>query len=236
MKGKAVVLLSGGVDSSTCLGKAVEEFGCDNVYALNAYYGQKHKREIESARRVAAFYGVPYEEMDLSCVMKGCDCPLLEASGREIKHLSYAEQLQEKGGKGVVDTYVPFRNGLLLSCAVSYAMNKGASLVYYGAHADDAVGGAYPDCTPGFVSAMNQAVNEGTAGEVSLSAPFVTFNKSEVVKEGLRLKVPYGLTWSCYEGGDKPCGKCGTCRDRAAAFLANGVDDPASEEEADAED
>lgn len=224
---KILVLLSGGLDSTTCLAMAVDRVGNDNVSALNAYYGQKHKKEIESARKVAEYYGVSYSEMDLSCVFKNSDCPLLEASDRKIKHESYADQLAEMGGTGTVDTYVPFRNGLLLSAAVSHALSIGADIIYYGAHVDDAAGRAYPDCTPEFVSHINAAADSGSGGLVSIEAPLLMWNKASVVSEGLRLGAPYELTWSCYEGGEKPCGTCGTCIDRAAAFAANGVSDPA---------
>lgn len=100
-------------------------------------------------------------------------------------------------------------------------------MYYYGAHHDDAAGNAYPDCSEEFVNAMNRSVEEGTGGALRIEAPFVRWNKAQIVKEGLRLHVPYELTWSCYEGGERPCGKCGTCLDRLRAFEANGVSDPA---------
>ena len=98
--------------------------------------------------------------------------------------------------------------------------------LYLGAHADDAAGEAYPDCSPAFTEAMGDAVRIGTYGKVMLRAPFVRMGKAEVVRTGLALGVPYELTWSCYEGGDVPCGRCATCLDRRAAFAANGVEDP----------
>lgn len=223
----AVVLLSGGIDSTTCLALAVDEYGANNVVALNMLYGQKHDKEIKSAKAVAAHYGVPYYEMDMSCVMAYSDCPLLKHSHKEIKHMSYGEQLKELGGEGTVDTYVPFRNGLFLSAATAFAISMNAHYVYYGAHADDAAGHAYPDCSMKFADYMNKAIKEGSGGTVQLKAPLIDLSKSGVVRLGLQLKAPYHLTWSCYEGGDKPCGKCGTCIDRAKAFAANGVDDPA---------
>lgn len=115
----------------------------------------------------------------------------------------------------------------MLSSAASLAYSLGGCEVWYGAHADDAAGRAYPDCTPEFVDAMRKAILEGTGGQLTLRAPLIMFNKGEVVKAGLSLKVPYKFTWSCYEGGEKPCGVCGTCRDRAHAFEVNGVKDPA---------
>lgn len=224
---KALVLLSGGIDSTTCLALAVEKYGAENVMALTAYYGQKHIREIEAAENVAKFYGVEHQQANLSKVYRLSDCPLLMTSTKQIPHLSYAQQLSEK--QGTVDTYVPFRNGLFLSYAAAIAISVGVRVIYYGAHADDAAGRAYPDCTPEFFEAMNKAVYEGSGRACSLEAPFLNSNKASIVAEGLRLKAPYHLTWSCYEGGSEPCGECGTCIDRAKAFALNGVSDPALE-------
>lgn len=227
---KVVVLLSGGVDSSTCLSLAVDEYGSNDVSCLIEHYGQRHEKEIEHARAVADYYGVPRSEMDLSGVMKWSDCPLLKESGSPIAHKSYAEQIADgETHNGIVSTYVPFRNGLFLAAAAAFAYSVGADIVMYGAHADDAAGNAYPDCSEEFAKAMDTAIREGTGGKVRLVAPFVDVDKAEVVRRGLQLGTPYHLTWSCYEGGDKPCGECGTCIDRAGAFAANGVKDPALE-------
>ena len=122
---------------------------------------------------------------------------------------------------------MPFRNGLFLSSAASIALSNGCEVIYYGAHSDDAAGNAYPDCSTAFNDAISQAIYLGSGNQLHIEAPFVTWKKADVVKKGLELGVPYELTWSCYEGGDKPCGVCGTCRDRAAAFAANGIQDPA---------
>lgn len=230
-KKKAVVLLSGGIDSTTCLAEAVDYYGAASVLALTAYYGQKHKKELESADKVAKFYGVAHEQVNLSEVYHLSDCPLLAKSHQHIKHESYADQLKELGGTGTVDTYVPFRNGLLLSYAAAIAVSVGAEAIYYGAHADDAAGRAYPDCTPEFAESMDKAIYEGSGRTCHLRAPLLNLTKALVVKKGLKLKAPYELTWSCYEGGEKPCGVCGTCRDRAAAFAANGIEDPALKED-----
>lgn len=226
MDKKAVVLLSGGIDSTTCLADAVRTYGADNVLALSMYYGQKHQKEIESAQAVAKYYGVDHIIQRISGAFDLSDCTLLQ--GREaVAHESYAKQLEKIGGEGTVATYVPFRNGLFLSYAAAIATSVHADTVFYGAHADDAAGRAYPDCTPEFAEAMDRAIYEGSGGLVRLYAPLLNWNKAQVVKYGLELGAPYHLTWSCYEGGDKPCGKCGTCIDRAKAFEANGVEDPA---------
>lgn len=226
---KALVLSSGGVDSTTCIGIAVDKYGKENVITASLYYGQKHDKELECARKIAEYYGVKHIEEDISNIMKYANqvCTLIKG-GKNIEHKSYAEQIEENG-EGRVATYVPFRNGLLLSIATAYAdslfPNEEVE-IFYGAHADDAAGQAYADCSPEFAEAMNKAINIGTYNKISINRPLINMNKAEVVKTGLKLNVPYELTWSCYEGKEKQCGKCGTCIDRKKAFKENGVDDP----------
>ena len=224
---KAVVLLSGGADSATCLGQAVMACHKENVRALSIYYGQKHKKEIQSAIAVAEHYGVPLYQMDLSEAYKFSDCPLLAGSKQEIEHKSYAEQLH--GEEHTVATYVPFRNGLMLSTAAALALswfpNEEVSL-WYGAHADDAAGRAYPDCTIEFAQAMGAALHEGSGNKLTLITPLISLNKAGVIHIGSLIGVPYELTWSCYEGGDVHCGTCGTCIDRKNAFKKAGIPDP----------
>ena len=133
---------------------------------------------------------------------------------------------------GMVATFVPFRNGMFLSAAAALAVSLYPNedvKIYIGAHADDAAGNAYADCSENFIDSMNDAIYIGTYKRVSIVAPFAKSNKAEVVAKGLELNVPYQYTWSCYNGGDKPCGKCGTCIDRAKAFSANNAIDPALE-------
>lgn len=223
---KAIVLSSGGVDSTTCLAVAVDKYGADNVISLSVYYGQKHNKELEAARAVADYYKVRHIELDFKPIFEDSNCSLLMQNKTEIPKESYADQLNKSGGEPV-STYVPFRNGLFLSVAASIAISNGCKEIYYGAHADDAAGNAYPDCSDEFTNAMRKAINLGSGCGLTIKAPFVNHNKAEVVKRGLELNVPYELTWSCYEGGDKPCGRCGTCIDRQKAFEANGVKDPA---------
>lgn len=222
---KILVLLSGGIDSSTCLAKAVKKYGPAEVLALTTYYGQRHKKEIESARKIAKHYGVEHKELDLSVIFEGLKNPLMEESDKEVPDGKYAEQLKKADGNPV-STYIPFRNGLFLSVAAVIGMLNGCEKLYYGAHADDAAGNAYPDCSTNFNKAINDAVYIGSGEKISIEAPFINMNKSEVVKEGLELGVPYELTWSCYKGEDEPCGKCGTCIDREEAFKKNGTIDP----------
>jgi 7-cyano-7-deazaguanine synthase len=223
---RVLVLLSGGVDSATCLGLAIEKYGKENVTTLSITYGQKHTKELEAARNIAAHYQVEFIYLDLAKIFAYSDCSLLEHSNQEIPKESYVEQIKKSQNKPV-STYVPFRNGLFLSSAASIALSKECSIIYYGAHSDDAAGNAYPDCSIAFNEAMNQAIYIGSGNQLQIEAPFVTWTKADVVKKGLELQVPYELTWSCYEGGNTPCGTCGTCIDRAAAFEKNGVSDPA---------
>ncbi len=223
---KALVLFSGGVDSTTCLGIAIDRYGKENVVALSMSYGQKHTKEIEASNAIAEYYGVEHIFLNLEKIFEYSDCSLLQHSDKEIPKEEYAKQLEETNG-APVSTYVPFRNGLFLSSAASIAISKGCEVILYGAHSDDAAGNAYPDCSDAFNNAMNDAIYLGSGKQVKIEAPFVKLNKAQVVKIGLDLKVPYELTWSCYEGGEKPCGVCGTCIDRAKAFKENGVEDPA---------
>lgn len=223
----ALVLTSGGVDSTTALALAIDKYGKDHVLALSISYGQKHSKEIEAAKAVAQHYGVEQLFLDLGLIFQYSNCSLLQQSTEDIPEESYAEQIEKTGGETPVSTYVPFRNGLFLSAAASIALSRDCEVTYYGAHADDAAGFAYPDCSPVFNNAMNTAIYEGSGHQLRIEAPFVNKNKADIVAMGLKLGVPYELTWSCYEGGNKPCGKCGTCIDRAAAFAANDVTDPA---------
>lgn len=223
----ALVLSSGGVDSTTALALAVEKYGKDHVVALSVSYGQKHDKELEAAKAVAEYYGVEQLFLDLSVIFQYSNCSLLRQSDEEIPEESYAQQIEKAGGETPVSTYVPFRNGLFLSAAASVALSKDCSVIYYGAHADDAAGAAYPDCSQEFHQAMNEAIYQGSGKQLHIEAPFVGKTKADIVALGLQLGVPYQLTWSCYEGKELPCGKCGTCIDRAKAFAANGVTDPA---------
>ena len=219
---KALILFSGGVDSTTCLALAVNKYGADEVLALSISYGQKHSKELEAAKKIAEYYKVQLRQLDLEPIFRDSDCSLLSTSESEIPKESYSEQLRHTNGKPV-STYVPFRNGLFISSAASIALSNGCSEIYYGAHSDDAAGNAYPDCSSDFNDAMNKAVFLGSGEQLRIIAPFIGLSKADVVAKGIELNVPYEMTWSCYEGGETPCGKCGTCRDRHAAFAANGL-------------
>lgn len=228
---KILVLCSGGLDSTVLLHRAVKLEGSDQVVALNMFYGQKHAKEQEYANWQTKHLGVQLLNADLSEVFKfNKDCSaLLSGSKMDIVHKSYAEQLQDLGGSGTVTAYVPYRNGLFLSYAAAVALQLGCDVVYYGAHADDAAGRAYPDCTPGFIESQISAIWRGTGEKVDMCAPWWDMNKAAIVEYGLnRINMTheeFEHTWSCYEGGDIPCGSCGTCIDRKAAFEANNIYD-----------
>ena len=223
---KAVVLSSGGLDSTTCLALALSKYSPADVAALAVSYGQRHAKELDAARLVAHFYHVPLYCLDASEIFKLSDSSLLRTSDAPLETSTYAEQIHDNPR---IATYVPFRNGLFLSMAAAFADSLFHDEVelYIGVHSDDAAGHAYADCSAQFVAAMSAAVRIGTYDKVHLVAPFLCQSKVDVVKAGLELGAPYELTWSCYEGGDTPCGKCATCLDRARAFELNGVPDPA---------
>ena len=231
---RAIVLSSGGIDSTTCVAYTVDYFGKQNVCTVSFLYGQKHSKELDCAKAIADYYGVNHYVLNISEILKYSDCPLMQNSTKDVELGSYSDQVT-RNKDGMVSTYVPFRNGLFLSIAAAYAdaLFPGEEVeIYYGAHADDAAGQAYADCSPEFAEAMNTAISIGTYGKITVCRPLINMNKSQVVAEGLRLKVPYELTWSCYEGGEEACGTCGTCIDRLNAFRANGVKDPIKYKEA----
>ncbi len=226
----AMVLSSGGLDSSVCLGLAVKKYGKDQVLALSVYYGQKHKKEMEAAEKIADYYGVRHLTLDLAQIFKNSNCSLLEASKEDIPKGEYDKQLKETGG-APVSTYVPFRNGLFLASAASIAQSYGCKEIYYGAHSDDAAGNAYPDTSIEFNRAMGEAIYIGSGNELRIVSPFIDKTKADVVAAGKEIGLPFELTWSCYEGHSKACGKCGTCIDRLKAFELNGLKDPIEYEE-----
>lgn len=224
---KAAVLLSGGIDSTTCLAIAVKKFGHENVVAVSIFYGQRHARELSCAKKIAAHYGVGHYEFDAAQIMSYSDSALMNVSTKNLEPTTYGEQVKKNPR---VSTYVPFRNGLMLSMAASFVdgiFEGDDAEIFIGVHQDDSAVNAYADCSEKFIRAMDEAINVGTYGKIKIVTPFLGMTKADVVRIGLELNAPYNLTWSCYERGEVPCGKCATCRDRAAAFAANGIEDPA---------
>lgn len=266
MTKKAFVLLSGGLDSTTCLYQAVYEYkpeqileenvqgmidqgattDCEWVEAVSVYYGQRHKKEMDYAKRTCERLGIKHSVLDVGSLLRG-DTVMLTDDSRgqvEVPNIDYADI------KGVSPTYVPFRNGLMLSALTAHAqkwvneqnvildqmINEGGAPIsvddkisagiYFGAHSEDAHNWAYPDCTPEFIGAMANAIYIGSYMQIRLHTPLQWLQKAGVVELGDSLGVPFEETWSCYKGEELHCGTCPTCRSRKQAFEAAGVADP----------
>jgi 7-cyano-7-deazaguanine synthase len=222
---RAVVLLSGGLDSAVTLAEALERFTPGEVEALSIFYGQHHSVELEAAKAIADLYSVRHEQLYLMpSLFQGSGSAVVGES--PVPRATYKE-LEKQNGPS--ETYVPFRNGLMLSMAAAHALRvkERASVVevWYGAHAGDASRFAYPDCTPEFNGAMAAAMYVGTYHKIRLVTPLQTLTKADVVRIGRRLHTPFHLTHSCYSGSPA-CGECATCIERLEAFAANGLRDP----------
>lgn len=212
---KAVLILSGGLDSTTMLYKLLNEGY--QVHALTFNYAQRHKKEIDCARRIAGILKTPHEVVDLACIsgLLGSSALL---GGKDVPRCHYTEEAARQ-------TIVPNRNMIMLSIAAGYAEAHEIHRVFYAAHRNDSA--IYPDCRAEFVDAMKPAIKLATAwNPVELEAPFINMTKAEIVKLGIGLHVPYELTWSCYRGEEKPCGECPTCIEREEAFELNNAADP----------
>lgn len=225
---KALVLLSGGIDSTVCATLARRDCGSKNVLALSFVYGQKHEtQELRAAVQVAhALELGEWRQITVPQIFDESESALINADS-PLPEKSYGELGQEVG---VSPAYVPFRNGVMLSIASAVALQWGANLVYYGAHADDGLNWAYPDCTPEFNGAMASAIYVGTYHEVRLYTPLQFMNKAQIIELGLVHGAPLKLSYSCYAGRPLPCGKCSTCVNRLEAFRQVGLPDPANYE------
>ncbi len=222
---RTLVVMGGGTDSAVCLAKMVREYGPENVAALTFYYGQRHKIEVEAAKRVADFYGVETIVKDFGDFYKGSKCELIKESGREVTEGSFEEQISKSNGAPVA-TFVPFRNGFFYSAAAVVAMINGFNSVAHAIVWDGTIGNAHPDASGFFTTLIADAIYVGTGGAVEVLSPFITIPKYEVIKIGKSLGVPFELTYSCYGGEDKSCGKCGSCIQRLSAFEKAGTRDP----------
>lgn len=223
---KALVMLSGGIDSAVALAVAINKFGKNNVLSITFDYNQTNKKEIEYSKKLSQYYGIDNELINIKDIFLYSNSSILSHSNKKISHKTYEEQLENNKEK-IIDTNVPFRNGLFLSVAVSYALSKKIDVVVYGIHYEVGVmHDIYPDCSPEFNKYMNKAIYYGSGKKVSILAPLVNITKTEVVKKGIKLNVPFKLTWTCYENGKIPCGKCNSCQDRKKAFLENDYIDP----------
>jgi len=217
---KAVVLLSGGLDSTTTLAIALND-GYD-VYPITFRYGQRHNREIESAKKICEYYNLKLKIVDINL--------------REIGGSALTDNIDVPKNRSLVEisreipvTYVPARNTIFLSIALGYAEVIDADRIYIGVNALDYSG--YPDCRPEYIEEFNKlsklATKRGVEGKpIEIVAPLIHMTKAEIIKKGMELNVPYELTWSCYEGGEKPCGKCDSCILRLKGFMEAGEKDP----------
>jgi 7-cyano-7-deazaguanine synthase len=231
MTKKAFVLLSGGIDSTTCLHAALVG-GFDYVEAVSINYGQRQSKVLDFASKSCAALSIPHHTLDLSAIIPKT---MLTDEQAKVPDVSYDELV------GVSPTYVPFRNGLMLSALASFVHGKWVEecsnndfpqiglpewAIYYGAHAEDSRNWAYPDCTPEFNGTLGAAIYIGTYKAIRLVVPLQWMTKAEIIRKGDSLGVDWSKTWSCYKGGEQHCGVCPTCRARREGFKAAEVFDP----------
>ena len=201
----AIIVLSGGLDSTTML----YEYRDRIALAVSFHYGSNHNdKELAFAKLHCERLGVPHLIIPLTFIKEHFQSSLL-AGADTIPEGNYDEE-------NMKSTVVPFRNGIMLAIAAGLAENNGLQYVMLANHSGDHT--IYPDCRPEFVNAMNEAICAGTWNNVRLLTPYTNISKTEIVRHGLRLGINYDETWSCYKGGDKPCGVCGTCREREEAL------------------
>ena len=212
---KTVLAYSGGLDSTVLLYHLIAEGGV--VSALSVNYGQRHQRELDSARAIARRLGLPHKTIDLSSLGKLLEGCSLTNPDLPMPQGHYAEPSMKA-------TVVPNRNMLFLALAASWAISLGADTVSYAAHSGDHA--IYPDCRESFAQALDNAIRLADWREIRLNRPFVHLDKRAIVERGATLGVPFARTWSCYEGGQLHCGRCGTCIERREAFHRAGVEDP----------
>ncbi len=218
---KAVVLLSGGLDSTTLLYWVVKQ-GYE-PYVLSFDYGQRHKKELEFAKRTCEKLEVEHRAVDLTSIRELLQGSALTTESVSVPEEHYSHETQKT-------TVVPNRNAIMLNVAVGYAVSIGADRVFYAAHYNDRA--IYPDCREEFVESQNQTAKlANDAPELEIIAPFVSKTKADLVKIAGELGVPFEDTWSCYKGGERACGVCGTCRERIEAFQVSGIEDAINYEE-----
>ena len=226
-KKKAVIMFSGGLDSTAALCWAMDKgYECN---AITVSYGQKHIREKKSAQKIAKVLGVKLFDLNL-------DLPWLKSSSLVDKNKKIPDfEISEISGKSIPSTYVPGRNLIFASIGVSLADSIGADAVILGPNIVDYSG--YPDCRPVFYNALEKAVNYGTkigssGGKIKLLMPLIKMSKADIVRLSIKLKAPIKHTWSCYSGLKYPCGACDSCKLRAKGFAEASVADPALKENA----
>ncbi|WP_258241189.1 7-cyano-7-deazaguanine synthase QueC [Pseudidiomarina homiensis] len=212
---KVVVIYSGGMDSFTVLHRAIRD-GHD-VYALSFDYGQRHVKELTVAAEVTRGLNIPHKIVDITAINELISNSSLTSTSTAIPEGHYEEASMQS-------TVVPNRNMILLSLAIGYAVSIGAEAVYYGAHSGDHA--IYPDCRPEFVQRMNDVSRIANYEPIEIAVPYLTNDKAEILRDGLAMGLDYKNTWTCYNGRDKACGKCGACVERLEAFTANNTVDP----------
>ena len=213
---KAILILSGGMDSSTALAWAMAS-GHNVIKCLSFWYGSKHNdAEWAAAKMVASHYRKPIDRCRLDFVADCFKSDLL-MSGDKIPEGHYADPSMKK-------TVVPFRNGIMLSIAAGYAESVGAEAIVLGNHFGDHA--VYPDCRSDFIDPMAKAIEAGTYANIKILSPFVSKSKTDIARLGANLGVPFHLTYSCYNGGERHCGVCGTCFERKEAFREAYISDP----------
>jgi len=214
MAEKVVVIFSGGMDSFTVLNRAIKDG--KKVYPLTFDYGQRHVKEIECAKAICLELNLPHKVIDISAINQ-----LLSGSSLtddiDVPEGHYEEESMKS-------TVVPNRNMILLSLAVGYAVSVGAEQVYYGAHSGDHA--IYPDCRPEFVMKMNDVCKIANYDAVEIFSPYLTVSKTAILTDGLKMGLDYSKTWTCYNGRELACGKCGACQERLEAFSDNNATDP----------
>lgn len=221
MSKKAVIVLSGGLDSTTCMGIAQDE-GFE-LFPITFFYGQRNDNEVQQAKKVADFYGVSKRHRIVDVSFLG-----------QIGGSALTDQSLDVPTSGVSDdipnTYVPARNLIFLSLAMAYAEVIGSNVLYTGVNAVDYSG--YPDCRPEFIRSLEETMNLATKlgvtsdERIQIRTPLMHLSKGEIIRRGLELGVPYELTTSCYLGGEVACGECDSCLLRLKGFAENGVEDP----------
>ncbi|MDP5274567.1 7-cyano-7-deazaguanine synthase QueC [Chengkuizengella axinellae] len=227
MKKKAVIILSGGLDSTTCMGIAKDQ-GYD-LYPITFDYGQRHRIEIEKSIEVADYYGVKDRQKIISLsFLREFGGSALTDDNLEVPDV-VSSNAENEEPSDIPITYVPGRNLLFLSIATSYAEVLKADAIFIGVNALDYSG--YPDCRPEFIGKMEEVISLGTKigveGEtVKIETPLIHWSKAEIIKEGLNIDVPYHLTTSCYNGEEEACGTCDSCRLRLKGFEEAGSKDP----------
>jgi 7-cyano-7-deazaguanine synthase len=211
---KSVIILSGGLDSTTLLYRLIAEK--KDVYAISFNYGQKHIREIKMANATCRALGIPHKVVNVKVLSAIFDSSSL-VGGTEIPEGHYADETMKS-------TVVPNRNMIFASIAIGYAVNIDADEVALGVHAGDHA--IYPDCRPLFIDKLCACALVANYKPIMVYAPYLNLTKGQIVQEGMVLKVDYSLTQTCYKGDKKPCGRCGSCVERAEAFALNNWKDP----------